>query len=175
MSFIPEGFASSEIDAKSKYFKPTKNVTSKIRIVCETPIVGFVQWTQENKPERWACGASTPDANWRPDERPKKFVAVVVWNYELESLQIWEITQRTIIDVLDNLSKDDDFGHPGNYDLKITRRGEGLETTYQTQAVKSEFPKDAIAAMDATPIILESLFDGSDPFANPVVTKNPFA
>ena len=83
MTFIPEGFASSENDARTKYFKPAKNVTSKIRIVCETPVVGFIQWTQENKPERWAREAIAPVKNWRPDERPRKFVAVVVWNYDL--------------------------------------------------------------------------------------------
>jgi hypothetical protein len=174
MSFIPEGFASSETDAKTRYFKPTKNETSKIRIVCENPIAGFVQWTKENKPVRWDRDAQPPTKDWRPDERPRKFLGVVIWNYETESLQIWEITQRTIIDVLDNLSKDEDFGHPGNYDLKITRRGEGLETTYQTQAVKTEFPSVAMKEMESTPIILEALFDGTDPFADPVVVSNPF-
>ena len=54
-----------------------------------------------------------------------------------------------------------------NYDLKITRSGEELNTTYAVvPAPHSPIPKEAKQAFDSTPINLEALFEGKDPFEN---------
>lgn len=163
-TFFPEGFAATLNDAP-KYFKPTKNETTKIRIVSSEPEGGYIRWTTEGRPKRWHMTAESPkDVQWQEDSKNKKFIAVVVWNYNLSCLQVWEITQRSIYDTLESLTSDPDFGHPNQYDLKVTRRGEGLETTYQVQAVHGQFPLDAQQAMTEQEIDLKKLFIGEDPF-----------
>ncbi len=163
-SFFPEGFAATLNDAP-KYFKATKNETIKVRIVSSEPEGGYIRWTSEGRPERWHMTADAPKGvQWQEDSKPKKFLAVVVWNYNLNCLQIWEITQRTIYDTLESLTSDPDFGHPNQYDLKVTRRGEGLECTYQVQAVHGQFPLDAQQALTEQKIDMKKLFVGEDPF-----------
>lgn len=163
-SFFPEGFAAT-LNEAPKYFKPIKNETTKIRIVSSEPEGGYIRWTAEGRPKRWHMTADAPkDVTWQDDSKHKKFIAVVVWNYTLNCLQVWEITQRSIYDTLESLTSDEDFGHPNQYDLKITRRGEGLETTYQVQAVHGEFPLDGQQAMSEQKIDLTKLFIGEDPF-----------
>lgn len=163
-SFFPEGFTSSLQDAP-RYFKAKKNETTKLRIVSPEPVGGYIRWSKDNRPSRWEMKTEAPkDIEWQEDSKAKKFIAVVVWNYTTKCLQIWEITQRTIYDTLESLTSDEDFGHPNQYDLKITRRGEGLETTYQVQAVTGEFPLEAKMMIDSTPIDINNLFKGEDPF-----------
>lgn len=163
MSFISEQFVETA-SGSSNYFRPVKGKSNKVRILSPEPLTGFVQWTADSKPVRWAYDANRPDAVWEDGSRPKKFLAVVVWNYETESVQVWEIVQASIIAALHEITKDEDFGHPNNYDLKITRQGEGLETTYQLFPVSSPLTPELETAMKTHGVILEALFHGEDPF-----------
>ena len=75
------------------------------------------------------------------------------------------ITQKSLKEQLLALSRDPDFGDPKEYDLKITRSGQKLETTYTIMALgKAEFT-DAKALEEANGVRLEALFDEEDPFA----------
>ena len=76
---------------------------------------------------RWSYGMNKPEAVYQEGTRPRKFLACAVWNYATESVQLWEITQSSVINSLDDITRDADYGHPNRYDLKISRTGEGLE------------------------------------------------
>lgn len=162
MSFLPDNF--NEPQAGS-YFKPEPKKQNRVRILSDKPLVGKVHWTTDNKPVRWKLGEATPEADFRPDQKAKTFVAVAVWNYELKATQVWEITQRTLQESLDLLTRDKDFGHPINYDLKITRKGEGLDTTYSMVPIPGEISDDVQFAVAELKVNLDALLSGEDPFA----------
>ena len=95
----------------------------------------------------------------------RSFLAVVVWSYEAKQLQVWEITQRTLQDTLAQLTKDADFGHPINYDLKITRKGDGLETTYSMVPMSTPLSEELQDAVENNTVNLGALLTGDNPFA----------
>ena len=92
-------------------------------------------------------------------------MACAVWNYETESVQVWEITQKSIMDALATITNDPDFGHPNNFDLKITRTGEGLDTQYGVIPISSPLDPNLEPLLANPGVNLEALFKGEDPFA----------
>ena len=78
---------------------------------------------------------------------------------------MWEITQKTLQESLDALTRDVDFGHPANYDLKITRKGEGMDTTYSMVPMPGEQNEDVVNAIAELRVNLDALLTGDDPFA----------
>ena len=83
--------------------------------------------------------------------------ACAVWNYEERAVQVWEITQRSLQESLHLLTKDKDFGPPINYDLKITRKGDGLETTYSMVPMPGDMNDDVQNAIAELRVNLEAL------------------
>ena len=63
------------------------------------------------------------------------------------------------------LTRDKDFGHPINYDLKITRKGEGLDTTYSMVPIPGDISDDVQLAVAELNVNLDALLSGDDPFA----------
>ncbi len=110
---------------------------NKIRILSK-PIVGWLDW-KDKKPYRFAM-KSKPEKPM--DKNPiKHFWAFIVWNYNDQAIQILEVTQQTIQAAIGNLSKDEDWGAPFEYDLKITKKGKDLETKYGiTPSPKKSLP-----------------------------------
>ena len=164
MSFINTEFLASGNNAGS-YFKPVKGSNNKVRILSDKPLHGFVQWTEDNRPMRWSYGMNKPEAVYQEGTRPRKFLACAVWNYATESVQLWEITQSSVINSLDDITRDADYGHPNRYDLKISRTGEGLETQYRLIPHAANMSEEVEAAMQNPGVNLEALLNGEDPFA----------
>lgn len=164
MSFISDEFASANNNAGS-YFKPAKDKTSKVRILSEKGLEGYVLWTEDNKPVRWHWKDSKPEANYREGDKPRKFLAVAVWNYDDQCVQVWEITQKSVFDALHEITKEPDFGHPNTFDIRITRKGEGLETKYTVIPVPGPIVPDVEKAMATLSVNLDALLNGEDPFA----------
>lgn len=162
MSWLPDNF--NEPQAGS-YFKPLKGKQNRVRIISDKPLLGHVQWTEDNKPVRWKLHDTRPEADFRADTKPKLFIACAVWNYEERAVQVWEITQRSLQESLHLLTKDKDFGPPINYDLKITRKGDGLETTYSMVPMPGDMNDDVENAIAELRVNLEALLHGEDPFA----------
>ena len=162
MNFIPENFNQSQEGA---YFKPMKGKQNRVRIISNAGLFGYVQWTEDNRPVRWLTESPRPDAEYKADTKPRSFIACAVWNYEAKQIQVWEITQRTIQDTLQQLTNDADFGHPINYDLKITRKGEGLETTYSMVPMSTPLSEEVQDAIENNTVNLEALLTGDNPFA----------
>ena len=63
------------------------------------------------------------------------------------------------------LTKDADFGHPINYDLKITRKGDGLETTYSMVPMSTPLSEEVQDAVENNTVNLRALLTGDNPFA----------
>ena len=162
MSWLPDNIHEPKAGS---YFKPLKGKQNRVRIICDKPLVGYVQWTSDKKPVRWKLGDARPEADYGEGTKPRVFIAVAVWNYEERTTQVWEITQRTLQESLDALTRDSDFGHPANYDLKITRKGEGMDTTYSMVPMPGEQNEDVVNAIAELRVNLDALLSGEDPFA----------
>ena len=130
-------------------------------------ITGMVGWVGEKKgerkPFRWKVDAEAPR---KFAENPKQFYAMLVWNYGEECLQILELTQAKLRQELLTLAKDEDWGDPRKYDLKIVRNGEGLETSYaMTPSPHKKRSQEISDAVKSTKVDMSALYRGEDPFA----------
>ena len=133
--------------------------------VLSSAIVGYEYWNVENKPVRAKKIPEAIPLDMQKDSNWKHFWAFVVWNYKAQKIQILEITQSTIQGAITNLVEDVDWGSPKGYDLKITATGDGLERVYTISPKPHSLLKPEIDSVYAnTPINLEALFVGGDPF-----------
>lgn len=167
-SFLPANY---EVPSTGgNYFKPEEGIHT-IRVVSLQPVIGWTYWNTANKPIRLREDPKAPPADLRTGgkfaDKVKHFWAFTVYNYELQRLQIWEVTQVTIMGVLKGLAENAKWGHPGNYDLDVTKAVNGDKTTWTITPNPPSKMDPAIKDMvKATPINLELLFDGLDPFGN---------
>lgn len=156
--FLPEGYETPQTGGNYMKLQDGEN---KIRILSK-PIIGWVDW-KDKQAYRFPM-KQKPD---KPlDKNPiKHFWAFVVWNYNIQSIQILEITQQTIQTAIQSLSKDDDWGAPYAYDLKIIKKGRDLQTEYSvTPSPKKPVPDEVQKAALDKPVYLDALFHGADPW-----------
>jgi hypothetical protein len=164
-----------------KYMKLTQGA-NQFRIVGSfgegTNIQGMIGWGEDEegnrKPYRWRIGEEAP-RNF--DEKIKEFYAMLVWNYSEECLQVLELTQSRLRQELLTLARDEEWGDPRTYDLKIVRNGEGLETTYAMQPSPKKKRSDEINnAVKSTVVDMSALYRGEDPFLGELTEKeeDPF-
>lgn len=152
-----------------KYLK-FKNGTTHFRVLSQKALKGWEYWTTDNKSKRLReMPTSTPtDIRIAEDgkaERIRHFWAMAVWDYETSTVKILKITQSTVQKSIVALVQDSDFGHPTKYDLKVSRSGEKLETEYNVMPLHKPMPQEAIDALEQTPIYLDALWVGADPFS----------
>lgn len=165
MGVIPDNFNPNPASGYMK-FTPGAN---KFRVL-EPGITGQVWWIEEDgkrKPMRRKDGDKISPSELDADSTIKPFLALVVYNYADNAVQVLEITQKGILNALTNLEKDEDWGDLREYDIKITRTGEGFDTEYQvTASPKKELSQDVAETHLATKVNLEALYEGADPFAS---------
>jgi hypothetical protein len=163
-SFLPDGYEVPQ--APSDYTKLKKG-PNKLRIL-STPILGYEYWTEEpRKPvrSRTLWNVIPVDADISKGWQPKHFWAMIVWNYDTQSIQIWQPTQKTILTEIQGYAENEDWGDPRKYDITIKRSGEGLKTEYTVQPSPHSVISPTIkAAYTEKKINLEALFDGANPF-----------
>jgi|GEM_PF-694667 len=152
-----------------KYLK-FKQGTVHFRILSQKALKGWEYWTSDNKPKRvLKRPESTPlDIRIGEDgkpERTKHFWAMAVWDYDSSAVKILQITQATVQEPIMTFVRDKDFGHPTNYDLKVSRSGEGLETKYTVMPLHKPMPAEAEKELADKPVYLEALLYGADPFS----------
>jgi len=163
---------SSESSGNGKYINPSKiEGEIRLRFVGEG-ITGFSGWTVDKKPMRFEQAPEVLPPNLAPDLSGKiglkRFIAGVVYDYEAEDFKILEITQRSLMNDLFKYMKDEDYGDPTQYDIKISRTGKGKETEYSLVAAPPKpISKTVAAAFEDITCNLKALFDGDDPFAEP--------
>lgn len=162
MTFLPNDYT---LPVSGGNYTKLDQGETKLRILSDA-ITGYEYWNTENKPVRSdQYPGDTPDI--REDSKPKHFWAMVVYNYSTKTVQIWQVSQKSIQNSLLNLVQDSDWGSPKDYDIKIKREGEGLDTRYQlSPSPKSKVSEDITRAYEAKPVDLKKLFTGEDPFMN---------
>ncbi|HYF04597.1 MAG TPA: hypothetical protein VEA59_00330 [Patescibacteria group bacterium] len=133
--------------------------------VLSSAVVGWEYWNVDDKPVRLKSKPEIMPADMRSDSNLKHFWAFVVWNYKAGKVQVLEVTQKTIQDSILALVEDEDWGSPKGYDIKINRIGDKLETVY-TVSPKPHSPLklEIESAYRNTPVDLNNLFTGDDPF-----------
>jgi len=166
--FLPDGY---EVPAsKSKYMKFEQG-DNKLRVM-GSPIIGWEGWVTNNegnrKPVRKKMDEGFNINEIDDPETAKHFWAMPVWNYSQKMIQILEITQKGIQRTLKSLALCSDWGSPINYDITITRTGEGMDTEYEVvPSPPKPVDADVLKEYKDTYINLEVLFEGGDPFLEP--------
>jgi hypothetical protein len=178
--FLPEDYNVPAGGGNSNYMK-FKDGENKFRIM-GSPIIGWVWWVDSEGNVRAKGGK--PQKGDKPIRVPKDmpitedkvsdigdvkhFWAMPVYNYETESIQILEVTQKSIQNALRTYSKDPDWGSPVlAYDILVKRSGEGLETSYEVLPKPAKPLDEGILQLyKDTHIDLQALFAGGDPFAS---------
>ena len=98
-------------------------------------------------------------------EQPRFFWALTVWNYTIGAIQILEITQKTVRQGIESLSKNPKWGSPINYDLVITQTDINGKITYSViPEPKDKIDPGILGKYDVIPVDLEALYLGEDPF-----------
>jgi hypothetical protein len=168
MSFFPE---ENKYMGNNDYFKPNKmDQGDEIRIrIMGAPIVGWENWLEDNKPARFRA-REKPRVAPNPKKPLKEFSAMVIWNYDIQAIQIWSFSQRHIKSSLESLSKNK--GSPLLYDIFVSKHGEEKETRYILRPSQPhKAPDGAREALEAVPINLYALYEGKDPFVDMTAGK----
>jgi hypothetical protein len=160
-----------ESSGSGRYVNPSK-IEGELRLrLFGTGVSGFEGWTDENKPVRWELKPTELPSNIkvREGQTPlKRFIAIVVYDYSSQDFKILQMTQKTLMEQLFKYVKDEEYGDATQYDIKISKTGEGMKTEYTLLAAPPRpVAKDIQAAYekDGVRINLQALFDGDDPFA----------
>ncbi|MGA0848095.1 MAG: hypothetical protein ACO3PY_05770 [Pontimonas sp.] len=138
-----------------------------------TGISGLLGWTTDNKPARFELKPEELPENIKcePGKSPLRgFHSHAVYDYSTDEFKIFEWTQLTISEQIGKFMKDEDFGLDiTSYDIKLSRTGEGLKTEYHVVAAPPKpIPKAIQDRWDTTYCNLNALFDGLDPWTDPL-------
>ena len=171
MGFLPNGYTPQESDTSSKYLR-IKQGDNLIRILSK-PIIGYMAWKDKSPVRVKNIKESKKHQNM--DGNFREFWALVVYSYDNQCICIWEFTQKTILKAIANLVNDKAWGSPLGYDLKITRTGEDMNTEYNVNPYPhKDVPKEIADMYSSTPITLNALYEGEDPFDADNANDLPF-
>ena len=160
-----------------EFLKLKEEKEYKLRVV--SPIIcGYEGWIEEvinGKTVRTSKKFKTKEEADKVEFSPGKyddpnekaeavfFWAMIVWNYELEALQVFQVNQKTIQKKIKALSSDTEWGHPRNYDIKITRiNNKPVEYSINTSPPKS-VKKEIIELYKKVNPDLDLLFSNGHP------------
>lgn len=169
MSAIPDTF--EVMASKSNYTKLTVG-KHRLRVLGDA-ISGFVYWEDTadggRRPTRLKDDAPIPVEH---AEDVRRFLAMPVWNYAENKIQIWEVTQASIQKELKAYDRDPDWGSLTDYDIEVERTGlDKMTTKYRVSTKpKSVLSKEIVKAVEAGLPVLAALYVNQDPF-----TYNPDA
>ena len=172
-NFLPTNY---KIPEESNYMRFGQG--ENIFRVLSSAIVGMEYWktTKDDsgkeirRPVRVKMGVSVDINELDKDKKgelimPKHFWAFVVWNRNAEKVQILEITQSGIRKKITALINSKAWGDPKEYDITITREGEGWDTEYSVMPnPKEKIDAGIVRLAKDLNINLEALFEGQDPF-----------
>lgn len=173
MSFLRQGYTVPKTEGSSRFLKFKKGEKPVAIRILSDAIDGYEWWTTDNKPQRDHFYPDPLPSNIQKDDdgNPKParpFLAMVVWNYNENKVQIASFTQKTVIEAIVRYAGDPDWGHPEGYDLKITRTDEGNKpTTYTVVATPPKpFNRDLLEQDTVVPeaVDLANYMKGGNPF-----------
>jgi hypothetical protein len=160
MTFLPTDY---EIPKSPSGYMKFEDGLNKIRIL-SSAIVGFEYFTKDNKPVRSKEPFEDEPTDIKQGGKVKPFWAFGVWNYATKTVQILELTQKTIMRAL-KIKIDNRNGKAQDYDFIITKSGENLETEYDVDVDEATpIEPEIVEAYKVKPIKLEALYKGEDPF-----------
>lgn len=158
MQFLPENYETPQ--GGGSYMKLQQG-ENKFRIL-SSPIIGWLDW-KDKVPHRFPF-KSKPE---KPlgDQAIRHFWAMIVWDYSDQAVKILEITQSTIQKAIQTLAKDEEWGSPHQYDIKVTRKGQEKATEYSVNpSPKKPLTEEIKTAAKSKPINLDALYKNADPF-----------
>ena len=146
-------------------------------LILDSALLGYEYWNRDNKPVRLKERPSALPADIRLEDdgkpsKPKHFWAFPVWNLRDRSVQVLEITQKSVMGGLQNLARSDKWGNPIlSYTITVTRSGTGFDTEYNVVPNPKGEDLSEIAAewerVKQDGFDLTRLFSGDDPFQLP--------
>lgn len=161
--FLPADYTAP---SSSDLFMKFQDGDSNFRIL-SSALTGYEYWTEENKVIRSKV-PFTETPNIKKDkggkeQKPKHFWVFTVWNYNTKNVEILHISQKTIQTDILSLAKDEDWGDPRGYDIKVNRSGKDLTTKYQVSPKpKKPLTKEQEEAFAASDIDLVDLYFGDN-------------
>jgi len=134
MSFLPEGY---EPPKGSSLYMKFQDGVNKFRAVSNV-LVGYEYWSRENKPVRLRQLPETRPADLRQDKDGKDAPIKHFWSFIVidradNTVKLLMITQSSVMNQINDLLTNEDWGDPKDYDLTVVRKGKDLETKYSTQ------------------------------------------
>lgn len=168
----------------SGYFSLNKDIDEggsvKIRVLGNA--IGGVGAWRDNKPLRmekrdpsFDLSTLDPDRQGNPGKF-KDFVATIIWNYDAKKIQIWEITQSTVMKQLFALHRNPDWNEDvTSFDIQVskeTAKGGNFTNYTLTGVPKSlgaSLSKDVEKGFDETYVDLHALYRNENPFQKPAV------
>jgi len=158
MDFLPDNYETPQGAGSYMKFQQGDN---KFRILSK-PIIGWLDW-KDKVPHRF--GFKNKPEKPLGDQPIKHFWSMIVFDYSDQQIKILEITQSTIQKAIEALAKDEDWGSPAGYDIKVVKSGQEKQTEYRVNPSPKKPVSDEIkAAAKAKPINLEALYSNKDPF-----------
>ena len=153
--FLPEGYSVPE--AVSRYTKFEKDKTTKFRILeqeWDKTLHLYKEYFdvrgEKPKPIR-SIKAFEETPGIKEGSRVKDMWSVKIWNYDTENVQILSIGQVSIQRAIEAYCKEEEYGSPVNYDLKISRKWDGMNTEYSVVALPpKEFDDSLLQWNDST-------------------------
>ena len=173
--FLDEGY---EVPQSNSGYMKFQLGDNKFRVLSR-PVVGWMYWNLNDKPVRH-MGAIKPNVEAsliKPEKDGKRdlkhFWVMIVWNYEKKAIEILEITQVSIQKVISNYAKDENWGSPYSYDLKVTKTEKAGKTEYAIMALPhKKIDSEVVAAFNERRIDIHALLEGKNPFQD-IVNVTP--
>lgn len=155
-TFLPKDY---EVIGAGSSFLKLKQGDNKFRILTDA-VVGKEGWKDGNPFRRGGIEASIDpsevDTNDRGKPKIENFMAFYVYDYTAEKVSVFSPTQKSIHKELDKYASDEEWGHPNQYDLTITKSGEGLKTKYSVK------PSPAKPLSKAARAVVDIVSEGFD-------------
>jgi hypothetical protein len=171
--FLPQGY---EPPVSTGNYMRLEDGENTFRIL-SSAIIGYEYWidyTNEEgkasrKPIRKKMDEKIDISQVPEPDKIKHFWAFVVYNEDIEKIQILEITQKTIQKDIRALTNNKNWGDPKEYSICITKTGKELETKYSTMGIPPKLlDKSILDQYKEMNINLDALWTGDDPFENKI-------
>jgi hypothetical protein len=158
--FKPEGFK----EPVKQYLQKLDMGSTKLRFLSD-PIL-FTEYWKDKKPHRFSEPLDPVSAEEYDEDKfgntGTQYLAAIVYNYKVDAVQIYSLSQVSIINRLQELSESEDWGDVKNYDVTITKSEKSGRTIYSVDAVP---PKPA-PEVSIDHIDLKKLLTGENPFGD---------
>jgi len=91
--------------------------------ILEKPVLGYLYWQDDKTPVRIKEASEAPAG-----EKPKHFWQLPVYNDG--NVKVLDISQSTVQKQLTDLDRNSEWGNLSEYDVIVTKSGDGMDTTY---------------------------------------------